>query len=199
MKQYIEFISEELTLAEIPFLAKCNFCETFSEKTKKNYCKSCYRQMIYSQPKNVYIISFAKFFEKLVKNKNGILWSLYDFECLERQIIELSDSNPALTYRADNFMLYIDCSLRHSLQECSVNELVKLLDEIYMLICKDLFLNSSQYFDIENTNLNLINNFLNSNSKNYIYFFGATDQKNNTNYIKNKLKSDLLEGMRFIY
>lgn len=199
MKQYIEFIPEESNVAEMPFLTKCIFCETFSEKTRKNYCKSCYRQLSYSQPNNLFIISFAKLFEKLAKNKNTILWSLYDFECLERQIIELSDSNPALTYRADNFMLYIDVSLRQTLQECSVNELVKLIDEIYMLICKDLFLNSTQYFDIENTNLNLINNFISGISTNHVYFFGSNDQRNNTNYNKNKLKSDLVEGMRFIY
>jgi len=200
MDSSVQFVLQEKTLQEINFLTQCSFCKTYNEKIRKNLCNYCYKILNYTKENDVVIYSFASFFQSIAANKSVLLMSWFDFECLEQEIIELCDEQPAISYRKDKFQIYIDLGLCTVLEEASVNEISQKLDDIVNMICKNLYLDQTKYVKKREYHKNFLIDFLDGKQQNKVFNFGYLQENlQNKCFDRESLKKELLEGVSFLY
>ena len=129
-----------------------------------------------------------------------MLLSWFDFESLEQEIIGLCDEQPAISYRKDKFLIYIDLGLCTVLEECSIDEISQKLDDIVVMICKNLYLDFNKYVKKKDYHKNYLNNFLDGKEQNKVLNFGfINDNMHNKCFDRDSLKNELLEGVAFLY
>lgn len=196
----VTFSLQEKSIKEINFTCKCAFCGQLSQKLKTQFCDYCYKILSYSKQNDVIFYNFANFFRQIARNKNNFIWSWFDFECLEKEIWELCEENPATHYCKHKLGIYIDLGFCNVLHESSSEELAKLLDRICDSICKNLFINCKKYIPCDTYHFNLIQEFLEQGNKNNVVNFGNIHEVNiSVIYNRHDLKKELLDGISFIY
>lgn len=138
-------------IRQLRFYTKCASCSMLHLENCNSLCVFCKKYLHYIREPDLLFFTVKNIIMELAVRKEDLNFSHYDFLQLEKDLIEISDSNPAFTYNKSNMMWYIDFDFFNG-SENNTQLIFDTCDQIYQKLFQQSYFNMDLY-SLEKDNL----------------------------------------------
>ncbi len=108
MIRQINLHKVENPLLNMAFYSKCSICSVLHAQNNSVFCDFCTKYFFYIKEGDALLFNIKNLWIEVATKKTELNFSYYEFQNLEKELVQISEKNLAFSYNPQNLSWYID-------------------------------------------------------------------------------------------